>query len=425
MAARNPLLPRGPIVTSALETDAYNLTMQQEARRWDDLVVGYEFIDRSRTPTARLINRAMLQEQLDHMTSLRLTPAEIKELARHHVYTDEHLEWLATAARPQIEVYVDGEHIGMRTEGVFADAIPIESPALAIYNELVMAALARDAGMTRADITRRAHLNFDPKEQFLLANPDIIYSQFGMRRRAFSWIEEDLTARMIDRVPRNMIGIANRYLAMKFDWDPSGTQGHGRDMVAVGYHIGMGTPNPVAHALAENRASWKQLYAGKWDSRIMILLPDAYGTKYTLANMTPQELFDNYTGVRQDSGDPFHFGEMIIDYLAGGGYTPKQIASFTIIFSDGLNIAMMARLRDYFRDRIAVAFGWGTNATCDIGLPTHSFVWKPVYVWVNGVKISLAKLTDNIAKATGDPAMIEQLKQLVGYTETFDQLQAV
>jgi nicotinate phosphoribosyltransferase len=47
-----------------------------------------------------------------------------------------------------------------------------------------------------------------------------------------------------------------------------------------------------------------------------------------------------------------------------------------------------------------------------MGLPTLSIVCKADAV--NG--IPCVKLSDNIAKATGDPIAIEKYKKLVGYT---------
>ena len=72
---------------------------------------------------------------------------------------------------------------------------------------------------------------------------------------------------------------------------------------------------------------------------------------------------------------------------------------------------MMVKLYEHFHDRIKVTFGWGTNLTNDLGFPALSLVVKAVEA--NGNR--LVKLSDNLAKATGDMDDIARFKSIFGY----------
>ena len=87
-----------------------------------------------------------------------------------------------------------------------------------------------------------------------------------------------------------------------------------------------------------------------------------------------------------------------------------------IIFSDGLSMEKMLKIFLHFVGRINVAFGIGTDLSNDMGLILPlSLVMK--LSEVDGHPT--VKLSDNIAKATGDKEEIEVAKKIFGYTTTF------
>jgi len=88
-----------------------------------------------------------------------------------------------------------------------------------------------------------------------------------------------------------------------------------------------------------------------------------------------------------------------------------------IIFSDGLDVPLVDELEQYFRGRIQTTFGIGTNLTNDLGFAPLSMVVK--VATANGLPV--AKLSDNIAKASGDPNEIDRMKLLTGYASTFSE----
>ena len=154
---------------------------------------------------------------------------------------------------------------------------------------------------------------------------------------------------------------------------------------------------------------WERLYGQK----LLIMLPDAFGSRRFFEEL-PQEYAESFRGVRQDSGDPFAFGDMLLEFYRKRGIDPKQKM---IIFSDGLTVPKMQELYRRFAGEFGtVSFGWGTNFTNDTGLiKPLSLVMKLVEAAGNPA----VKLSDNLEKAVGDPEEVAAYKRIFGYTETF------
>ena len=77
----------------------------------------------------------------------------------------------------------------------------------------------------------------------------------------------------------------------------------------------------------------------------------------------------------------------------------------------------MDELEEYFRGRIQTTFGIGTNLTNDLGVAPLSMV--VTVAAANG--LAVAKLSDNTAKASGDPNENDRMKRLTGYAATFSK----
>jgi nicotinate phosphoribosyltransferase len=116
-----------------------------------------------------------------------------------------------------------------------------------------------------------------------------------------------------------------------------------------------------------------------------------------------------YTGVRHDSGDPFVWGDKLIAHYEKFGIDPK---TKTLLFSDGLDFDKAQEIYDYFKDRINVSFGIGTNLSNDTYVDPLNIVIKLQYV--NGHPV--AKLSDDWGKAMcQDGDYLEYLKSAVAY----------
>jgi nicotinate phosphoribosyltransferase len=147
---------------------------------------------------------------------------------------------------------------------------------------------------------------------------------------------------------------------------------------------------------------WEQYGFG-----LSVALTDTFGTEFFLKNFTEEQAV-NWKGFRQDSGDPFVFGEKVIAFYEAFGIDPR---SKLIIFSDGLDLELIIQLADYFKGRINVSFGWGTNLTNDLGLPPISLVIKAI--WANNWW--LVKLSDNPAKSIGPKDSVQEVIRQTGH----------
>ena len=89
-----------------------------------------------------------------------------------------------------------------------------------------------------------------------------------------------------------------------------------------------------------------------------------------------------------------------------------------MLFSDGLDVYKMANLHQTFHHQLRDTFGWGTDATNDLGLLPLSLVVKMIEACGRGV----VKLSDNLNKATGKPEDIARYKKVFGYTNQLSEI---
>ena len=183
-----------------------------------------------------------------------------------------------------------------------------------------------------------------------------------------------------------------------------GTNAHEEDMAMSG--IMHGSDDEIRNSHQKVLQEWWEEYG--W--ALSIALTDTYGTDFFFRDMTYEQARD-WKGLRQDSGDPFKFGDKAIAFYQQHGIDPREKL---LVFSDGLDVDTIIRLADYFAGRIKVTFGWGTNLTNDLGFPAISIIIK--LLESNGY--GTVKLSDNLAKAMGKPEDIERFKRIFGYTGT-------
>lgn len=405
-----------PIIRSLLDTDFYKLLMLQMIHRLHhDVRVEFAMINRSKTVRlADIIDEQDLRDQLDHARSLRFTKKEIIWLAGNSFYgqarmfTPEFLAWLAEFQLPEYQLSQKNGQYELRFEGRWAEATMWEIPALAIVNELRSRAALKGRGRFELDILyARAKAKLWDKVERLQRLPHLAISDFGTRRRhGFLWQRWCVEA-LKEGLGNRFIGTSNILLAMDNDLEAIGTNAHELPMVLA--------------ALAEDDASiaaapydvlkqWRALY----DGNLLIVLPDSFGTAAFLKN-APAKLAE-WTGFRPDSMPPIEGGEQIMRWWQENGVDPRNKL---LIFSDGMDVDSIERAYHHFHGRVRTSFGWGTNLTndfrgCDMdngrALEPISLVIKPVLA--NGRPA--VKLSDNPAKATGDPKEIARYLRIFG-----------
>ena len=405
-----------PIIRSLLDTDFYKLLMLQMIwKQYPDVTATFSLINR--TTSVRLadeIDEQELRAQLDHARDIRLKKKELIWLAgntfygRKQIFEPEFLEWLAAFRLPDYELSRRDGQFELNFHGRWAETTLWEIPALAIINELRSRAALKSLGPFALDVLyARAKAKMWEKVERLKRLPDIRLSDFGTRRRhSFLW-QRWCVAALKEGIGDAFSGTSNVLLAMDNDLEALGTNAHELPMVAAAL---ANSDEELLQAPYKVLADWQKLYFGN----LLIALPDAFGTASFLRN-APDWVAD-WTGFRPDSAPPIEGGETIIDWWKAKGKDPREKL---LIFSDGLDVEAIEKTYAHFKDRVRMSFGWGTNLTNDFedcavvpsdDLTAISLVCKVTEA--NGRPA--VKLSDNLNKATGDPAEIARYLTLFG-----------
>jgi nicotinate phosphoribosyltransferase len=405
-----------PIVRSLLDTDFYKLLMLQMIWGMHPKVdVTFSLINR--TTSVRLadeIDEGALREQLDHARTLRFSKKEMIWLAgntfygRKQIFEPEFLAWLETFQLPEYHLERRGGQYELEFRGPWAYTSMWEIPALAIINELRSRAAMRDFGPFELDVLyARAKAKLWDKTERLRKLPNLRISDFGTRRRhSFLWQRWCVEA-LKEGIGNAFTGTSNVLLAMDTDLEALGTNAHELPMVFAAL-----TDNDEELRRSPYRVlqDWQRYYGGN----LLIVLPDAFGTASFLRD-APDWIAD-WTGFRPDSAPPIEAGERIMKWWREKGVDPK---SRLLIFSDGLDVEAIEQTYKHFAGKVRMAFGWGTNLTNDFedcapvetdGLNAISLVCKVTEA--NGRPA--VKLSDNPAKATGDPDEIARYLRVFG-----------
>lgn len=409
-----------PIIKSQLDTDYYKISMGNHVfLHHPDIEVEYALTNRTKkVPLAEHVDVDELREQLDYARTIRMAEDELGYLANIRVSNDgqqflfsqSYIGFLRQNRLPAYELSVrDGQFDLKFGKGDrWASAIYWETIALPIITELYTRALIKN--MTRFEkdcLIAEGLLRLQKKIGILRKYPDITFIEFGTRRRYSGWWQDQVVQILVNEMPMQFLGTSNVYLAKKYGIPAIGTIAHEEDMVYAG--LAGNDNDAVRNAHQRLLNDWWDLYG--WD--LSIALTDTFGSSFFFQNMT-EEQARKWKGLRQDSGNPFEFGEQAIKFYMNYGIDPREKL---IVFSDGLDVNAIIALADRFRGRIHFTFGWGTNLTNDLGLPTLSLVIKAVKANGNG----LVKLSDNLAKAIGAPEDVERYKRIFGYENIFTQ----
>lgn len=392
--------PNERIINSMLDDDLYKFSMQAAAiRLYDDLNFRALFTNRGKTPFPEGFGDA-LREQVDMMADLSLTPDEEIWLR-----TCPSLSWLPRSyidflrgyrfnpAEVSSIIQVGGE-LSVDIEGPWYSAIRWEVPLLATISELYYRMTGQEPD------TELLIKNFKEKTaKFREAGCRV--TDFGTRRRASRLVHHRI-AMMMANNPDVYVGTSNMHLAHVYGLRPIGTHAHEWFMA----HEAMFGPRMANHTACE---AWMKVYKGKLGTA----LPDTYTTKVFLwdFDLLMARQFD---GLRQDSGNPFEWGDMVIEHYKSLGIDPM---TKTLIFSDALDADLAIKIQKYFEGRIKVAFGIGTNLTNDCGFKPLNMVIKADAFQVNGRWVSVVKLSDTPGKHHGSEKDVALVQGILGIEE--------
>jgi len=405
-----------PIVRSLLDTDFYKLLMLQMIRHiHPDVEATFSLINRTKSVRlADIIDEAELRAQLDHARTVRFSRKELIWLAgnsfygKRQMFAPDFIAWLAEFQLPEYDLRkVDGQY-ELHFDGPWSGTSMWEIPALAIINELKSRAATRDMGKFALDVLyARAKARLWEKVERLRDLPDLVLSDFGTRRRhGFLWQRWCVEA-LKEGLGHRFIGTSNVLLAMDADLEAIGTNAHELPMVEAALSNGDAELAGAPYRVLEQ---WRAHYGGN----LLIALPDAFGTTAFL-KQAPAWLAD-WTGFRPDSAPPIEGGEQIIRWWQEQGVDPREKL---LIFSDGMDIDTIEQTYRHFHGRVRMSYGWGTNLTndfrgCD---PRGGHALEPISLVCKVTRANgrpAVKLSDNPAKATGEPEEIARYLRVFG-----------
>ena len=387
-----------PIVISLLDTDLYKFNMDQVIfHKHTDLTGEYYFKCRNE---GVVFTQEMLDEinaQIDHLCSLTFKKEELDYLRSIRFIKDDYVEFLRLwhPIRDYVHTSLkdDGELV-CTVKGPMFSAMQFEIYLLEIINEVyfrmqydydVLVKSAKEKLDTKIKALNDGTYNFK-------------FAEFGCRRRLSREWEEEVIRRLCFET-KSCVGTSNVYFAMKMDLMPIGTYAH--EFVQMYQGI---DKIPLAYTNYYAMKDWYEEYKGDNGTA----LSDTITTDLFLMDFN-HSMVNNYTGVRQDSGDPYEWGEKIIAHYKKYGADPK---TKTLLFSNSLTFSEAEEIYQYFKDKSKVSFGIGTFCTNDTCEEALNIVIKLQYV--NGRPV--AKLSDTPEKAMcQDPNYIDYLKRSVAF----------
>ena len=388
------------IIESLLDTDLYKFTMMQcVLHQFPGAEVAYRF--RCRNAGVELGPYAdEIRDEIHHLCSLRFKDEELEYLAGLRFIKSDFVDFLSLfhLKEKYITVTADSEApngIDITIEGPWLHTILFEIPVLAIVNEVYfrhkMPIADEKEGMKRL----RAKIDLIRNEP---DNDNLKITDFGTRRRFSRAWQTTVTETLIRELGREKFaGTSNVDLARRYGLIPIGTMAH--EYLQACQALGP--------RLRDSQVYGFEMWAKEYRGDLGIALSDVYGMDPFLKDfdMFFCKLFD---GARHDSGDPFLWGEKMIEHYRRNKCDPR---GKTLIFSDALTVPRIIELYRRFNHRIGVGFGIGTNLMNDLGPEPLNIVVKMIRA--NGQPV--AKISDTPEKGMcEDLTYLAYLKQVFG-----------
>ena len=398
-----------PIITQLTDIDAYKPNMGAViAQHYGTYTAKWAL--KVRNPDVYFTSEMVqeIRDQIDYFCNLTFTKKEIEDLKAN-------FKWLPLAYilnnlknwhpnREDIKINEIGVlsyndcGLAIEAEGTWLDTSLYEIAILAIVSEVWFAfKYAGQKDKLDCEFQKRTIEKFNKIKD---GTYDIgTFSEFGTRRRYSKKMHEWLVKYILNENIPGFIGTSNIWLAHKYGTKGVGTQAH---ELYQGVQSKPGLDK--AYTNREIMEKWEDVYKTK----LAIALTDTIGTEVFLKDFdeTYAVLFN---GVRHDSGDPYWWGELMLNHYKKLGIDPK---TKTLLFSDSLNFEKATAIRKHFKDRTNVAFGIGTYLTNDLPVPPLNIVFKMIEC--NGRPV--AKLSNTPSKSMcRDNTYVEYLKRCIDW----------
>lgn len=368
------------IIDSLLDTDLYKFTMMQcVLHQFPAAQAEYKF--KCRNPGTDL--QAVIgpiNEEIDHLCALHFRKNELDYLRSLRFMKSDFIDFLELFHLKRSSIVVkkaegSDTDIEIRIRGPWLHTIMFEIPVLAIVNECYYRKFYPNQDL--AEGRRRLKAKIESIKDI----QDIGISEYGTRRRFSKAWQEEVIKTMQVTMGKQFTGTSNVYYAMQLGLTPLGTMAH--EYLQACQALGPRLRDSQKYAF--------EMWAKEYRGDLGIALSDVYGMKPFLLDFDMYfcKLFD---GARHDSGDPFEWGEHLIEHYRKNRCDPK---TKTLIFSDMLDFPKVISLYNAFHGRIRLGFGIGTNLVNDLGISSLQNVIK--LIRCNDQPV--AKLSDDPVKS--------------------------
>jgi nicotinate phosphoribosyltransferase len=384
------------IIHSLLDTDLYKFSMMQVVlHHFPAAQVEYRY--KCRTPNINLVPYIDdIRAEIKSLCQLRFTTEELDYLRTLRFIKSDFIDFLALFHLSEKWIQVGqgdlpGE-ISIVVKGPWLHTILFEIPVLAIVNEVYF------RSESNRFVLEEGRRRLAEKIKLVADAPDLAsfrVAEYGTRRRFSSIWHEEVVTTLKDTMGRNFAGTSNVLLAKKHHVTPLGTMGH--EYLQACQALGPRLRDSQIFAL--------EVWAKEYRGDLGIALSDVYGLDAFLRDFDMYfcKLFD---GARHDSGDPFVWGERILEHYQANRVLPR---SKTLVFSDALTFPLAIEIARRFSGRCHLSFGIGTNLTNDLGHQPLQIVMKMVRC--NGQPV--AKVSDAPEKTMcDDAAYLAYLRQV-------------
>jgi len=346
------------IIESMIDNDLYKFTMLQAIlHQHPGAMVEYAFKCRTDGIDFRAYADKIIGEVNKMCRELRFTKEDLEYLGDLRFMKKDTMQFLKLFRFDYDYVKIVADESGqlhIRVKGPWLHTILFEIPILSIVSEVYSRDMSENFeeanNRTKAKVALIARLY--EEEGIILP-----CAEFGGRRRHSVDAQRNALALLVEgclmsRDKTGLVGTSNVMFAKEFGIPTIGTMAHE-----------WGQAHQALYRIAESQFMALENWA---------------------------KLFD---GTRQDSGDPYEYGNAMIKHYKNMGIDPS---TKTVVFSDGLDFVKAAELARSFNfpGAIKVSFGIGTHITNDFDFRALQIVLKMVSCNGNPV----AKLSDTPAK---------------------------
>jgi len=393
------------IVRDTLETDVYDVSQINAAETlYPGTWIWYKYVDRDHYVYPKNF-AGLITEKFQDLRGLRSDPGLRAFLHQTWPFLPKEIfPWIENwRFDPDgIKMWQDADgHMDGNIIGPWGMRIPYEQISMAVSSQ-----------------TRNEELNYLPDDNWhdtaidyiqTLVDAGVTVSEFGMRRRAYNWMQDEITELLIKYGEGMYVGSSCPYHARMSGLSPKGTQGHQWKMFHAAKY-GIENANQAA------QIAWRAVYGTNLGTE----LTDTFTSDYYWNTLTPgmAQLIKSY---RQDSGDPFLWTDHALRFLTDP-HIRVDPSIITMMYSDALDCDKVIAINSYAKRWFKTSYGMGGFWTNNINFFKNTPAYKPLNIVVKPYAFSfdygttwtkVAKVPDNAGKNIGDSEVVAQYLKVI------------